>query len=87
MILAAKSGVVFAIDSWDECFARLRTPNHKVQLEVPELFGVADDRVGGEGAPFAGREHEGELCRRKRWSRKGRTESLGWRWIRRAYVQ
>ena len=41
-ILAAKSGVVFAIDNWDECFERLRTPNHKVQLAIPELFAELD---------------------------------------------
>ncbi len=42
-ILAAKSGVVFAIDNWDECFERLRTPNHKVQLAIPELFAELDE--------------------------------------------
>jgi anaerobic selenocysteine-containing dehydrogenase len=41
-ILAAKSGVVFAIDNWDECFERLRTPNHKVRLAIPELFAELD---------------------------------------------
>lgn len=41
-ILAAKSGVVFAVDNWDECFERLRTPNHKVQLAIPELFAELD---------------------------------------------
>ena len=41
-ILAAKSGVVFAVDSWDECLPRLRTPNHKVQLAIRELFEELD---------------------------------------------
>ena len=41
-ILAAKSGVVFAVDKWDECFERLRTPKHKVQLAIPELFAELD---------------------------------------------
>ena len=41
-ILASKSGVVFAIDSWDECLEHLRTPNHKVQLAIPELFEELD---------------------------------------------
>ena len=41
-ILAAKSGVVFAVDSWDECLPRLRAPNHKVQLAIPELFEELD---------------------------------------------
>jgi len=41
-ILASKSGLVFAVDSWDECLPRLRTPNHKVQLAIPELFEDLD---------------------------------------------
>lgn len=41
-ILTAKSGVVFAIDNWDECFERLRTPKRKVQLAIPELFAELD---------------------------------------------
>jgi len=41
-ILAAKSGVIFAVDNWDECFERMRTPNHKVQLAIPELFAELD---------------------------------------------
>jgi anaerobic selenocysteine-containing dehydrogenase len=41
-ILAAKSGVVFAVDTWDECLERLRTPSHKVQLAIPELFAELD---------------------------------------------
>ena len=41
-ILAAKSGVVFAIDNWDECFERLRMPQHKVQLAISELFAELD---------------------------------------------
>jgi anaerobic selenocysteine-containing dehydrogenase len=41
-ILAAKSGVVFAVDNWDECFERLRMPNNRVQLAIPELFEELD---------------------------------------------
>jgi anaerobic selenocysteine-containing dehydrogenase len=41
-ILGAKSGVVFVVDNWDECFERLRTPKHKVQLAIPELFAELD---------------------------------------------
>lgn len=41
-ILAAKSGVVFAIDAWEECLGRLRTPNGKVNLTIPELFPDLD---------------------------------------------
>ena len=41
-ILAAKSGVVFAIDDWEECLDRLRTPNGKLNLAIPELFTDLD---------------------------------------------
>jgi anaerobic selenocysteine-containing dehydrogenase len=41
-ILAAKSGVIFAIDAWEECLERLRTPNRKVNLAIPELFADLD---------------------------------------------
>lgn len=41
-LLASKSAVVFAVDTWEECFARLRTPNHRVQLAIPELFEELD---------------------------------------------
>ncbi len=41
-ILAEKSGVVFAIDVWEECLGRLRTPNRKVNLAIPELFADLD---------------------------------------------
>jgi anaerobic selenocysteine-containing dehydrogenase len=41
-LLASKSAVVFAVDTWEECFDRLRTPNHRVQLAIPELFEELD---------------------------------------------
>jgi anaerobic selenocysteine-containing dehydrogenase len=41
-ILAAKSGVVFAVGDWDECLEQLPMPNHKVQLAIPELFADFD---------------------------------------------
>jgi anaerobic selenocysteine-containing dehydrogenase len=41
-VLAAQSGVVFAVDNWDECLERLPTPNHKVHLAIPELFAELD---------------------------------------------
>ena len=41
-ILAAQSGVVFAIDAWEECLERLRTPNRKVNLAIPQLFANLD---------------------------------------------
>src|SRR5262249_8448839 len=37
-LLSSKSAVVFAIDEWEENFARLGTPNRRVQLAIPELY-------------------------------------------------
>ena len=54
-ILAAKSGVVFAVDTWDECLERLPTPDHKVQLAIPELF-VELDALATASPSFATRE-------------------------------
>ena len=34
--------MVFAVDDWEESFARVRTPNGRVQLAIPELFGELD---------------------------------------------
>jgi anaerobic selenocysteine-containing dehydrogenase len=42
-ILVAKSGMVFAVDTWDECFERLRTPKHQLHLAIPELFAELDE--------------------------------------------
>jgi anaerobic selenocysteine-containing dehydrogenase len=41
-LLGSKSAVVFAADTWEESFDRLRTPNHRVQLAIPELFDELD---------------------------------------------
>jgi anaerobic selenocysteine-containing dehydrogenase len=41
-LLAAKSGVVFSVDDWDESLARVRTPNHRIRLAIPELFDELD---------------------------------------------
>ena len=41
-LLASKSAVVFAVDDWEESFARVRTPNGRIQLAVPELFDELD---------------------------------------------
>ena len=37
-ILAAPSGLVFAVDPWDESLRRIGTPNGRIQLALPELF-------------------------------------------------
>jgi anaerobic selenocysteine-containing dehydrogenase len=46
-LLASKSAVVFAIDEWEETFTRLGTPNHRVQLAIPELFDELDSLAAG----------------------------------------
>ena len=37
-ILESPSGVVFAVDDYDESWARVKTPNGKIQALIPELF-------------------------------------------------
>ncbi len=37
-ILAGPSGVVFAVDTWDEQRARIATPDRKIHLELPDLL-------------------------------------------------
>jgi formate dehydrogenase len=54
-ILAAKSGVVFAVDDWDEHLAQLNTPDHKVHLAIPELFEELDG-LATEAPSFTTRE-------------------------------
>src|SRR4029450_5394411 len=49
-LLESKSAVVFAIDEWEESFARLGTPNRRVQLAVPELFEELDSLVDTRAA-------------------------------------
>jgi len=37
-ILAAPSGLTFAVDEWDESMRRIGTPNGRIQLALPEFF-------------------------------------------------
>lgn len=37
-ILAAPSGLSFAVDDWDESMRRITTPNGRLQLALPEFF-------------------------------------------------
>ena len=41
-LLSSKSAVIFAVDEWEESFARVRTPNGRIQLAIPELFDELD---------------------------------------------
>src|SRR5262249_29060361 len=54
-LLAAKSAVVFSVDDWEESFARVTTPNPRIQLAVPELFPELD-ALDAEPAPGANAE-------------------------------
>ena len=49
-LLASKSAVVFSVDEWEESFARVDTPNGRIQLAIPELFDELD-ALASEPAP------------------------------------
>jgi anaerobic selenocysteine-containing dehydrogenase len=49
-LLTQKSAVVFSVDDWDESFRRVQTPNKRIQLSIPELFGELDS-LADEAAP------------------------------------
>ena len=72
-MLASKSAVVFSVDEWEESFARVSTPNRRIQLAIPELFDELDaprERTGAgrdarvpvralrRRAPLVHREHD-----------------------------
>jgi anaerobic selenocysteine-containing dehydrogenase len=87
-LLASKSAVVFAIDEWEETFARLGTPNQRVQLALAELFPELDSLADGPSAvsdsefPFvlsAGERRSftaNTIIRNPEWRRKDRSGSL-----------
>jgi anaerobic selenocysteine-containing dehydrogenase len=54
-LLASESAVVFSVDDWAESFARVDTPNRRIQLAVPELFDELD-ALRSEPAPGASPE-------------------------------
>jgi len=54
-LLASKSAVVFSVDEWEESFARVGTPNRRIQLAVPELFDELDS-LASEPEPHASAE-------------------------------
>ena len=71
-LLSSKSAVIFAVDEWEESFARVRTPNGRIQLAIPELFDELDGlasrnradergvppRAVGRGAALVHRQHD-----------------------------
>lgn len=54
-LLTKKSAVVFSVDEWDESFRRVATPNCRIQLSIPELFGELD-ALAEEPAPLPSAE-------------------------------
>ena len=87
-LLSSKSAVVFSVDDWEESFARVDTPNRRIQLAIPELFPELDS-LATEPAPGASPEFPfvlsaGErrsftantIIRNPEWRRKDRTGSL-----------
>jgi anaerobic selenocysteine-containing dehydrogenase len=87
-LLTSKSAVVFAIDEWEETFARLGTPNQRVQLALPELFeeldSLASGPANGLSAEFPFVLSAGErrsftantIMRNPEWRRKDRSGAL-----------
>ncbi|MFI5316656.1 MAG: molybdopterin-dependent oxidoreductase [Myxococcota bacterium] len=87
-LLSSKSGVVFSVDEWEESFARVDTPNRRIQLAIPELFDELDS-LAAEPAPGASAEFPfvlsaGErrsftantIIRNPNWRRKDRAGAL-----------
>jgi anaerobic selenocysteine-containing dehydrogenase len=87
-ILAGPSAVIFSVDEWDESFARIRTPNRRIQLTVPELFdelaSLAKVRAPAGSAEFPFVLSAGErrsftantIVRNPDWRRKDRAGAL-----------
>jgi anaerobic selenocysteine-containing dehydrogenase len=87
-LLASESGVVFSVDEWEESFARVDTPNGRIQLAVAELFDELD-ALASEPGPGSGTEFPfvlsaGErrsftantIIRNPDWRRKDRAGAL-----------
>jgi anaerobic selenocysteine-containing dehydrogenase len=87
-MLAAPSGLVFARDRWEDCYARIQTPNGRIQLAVPELHeeleGLADETPPAPTAEFPLVLSAGErrsytantIIRNPDWRRKDRDGAL-----------
>ncbi|MEN9630806.1 MAG: hypothetical protein RJA10_4034 [Pseudomonadota bacterium] len=87
-ILAARSGLVFSVDEWDESWRRVATPNGRIQLALPEFFDALR-ALPGEPAPAAPADYPfvlsvGErrsytantIIRNPEWRRKDRAGAL-----------
>jgi anaerobic selenocysteine-containing dehydrogenase len=87
-LLTSKSAVVFSVDDWEESFARVSTPNRRIQLAIPELFPELDALAGepapGTNAQFPFVLSAGErrsftantIIRNPEWRRKDRSGAL-----------
>jgi anaerobic selenocysteine-containing dehydrogenase len=86
-MLASNTSIVFSVDEWRESFARVTTPNGRIQLAVPELFdelaGLATERAtadaefplvlsAGERRSFTANT----IIRNPAWRKKDRTGAL-----------
>lgn len=87
-ILAAPSGLTFAVDEWDESMRRVATPNGRIQLAMPELFeelrSLSDEPAPAPPAEFPFVLSAGErrsytantIFRNPDWRRKDREGAL-----------
>jgi anaerobic selenocysteine-containing dehydrogenase len=87
-LLTSRSAVVFSVDEWEESFARVDTPNRRLQLAVPELFpeleSLASEPAPGTSAEFPFVLSAGErrsftantIIRNPEWRRKDRGGAL-----------
>ena len=81
-LLAGDRGVIFAVDAWGDCLARIKTPSGRIQMAVEELFDELDrlateDRMPADPAfPFtlsAGERRSftaNTIVRNPEWRRK-----------------
>jgi len=86
-LLASKSAITFSIDEWEESFARVATPNGRIQLVISELFDELDslahepERAAAE-FPFvlsAGERRSftaNTIIRNPEWRKKDRAGAL-----------
>ncbi len=87
-LLSSKSAVVFSVDDWEASFARVDTPNRRIQLAIPELYPELDS-LAGEPAPGSSPDFPfvlsaGErrsftantIIRNPEWRRKDRSGAL-----------